>query len=113
MRFILRFIATIFGIIGFVIGLLVDLGNSALHAVGVNSTQTHGFIGFFLVLIGLIGAFIAVPLPLAAAVLMLIACVGSFFIVGPVAIVAGIFFIIGAALAFFDRTRAKAAMQRA
>src|SRR5215469_3546545 len=84
MRFILRFIATILGIIGFIIGLLVDLGNSAVHdivrATGGTAGQTHGFIGFFLAVIGLIGAFIAGPCPATAAILMLVAAIGSFFI---------------------------------
>ena len=115
MRFILRFIATILGIIGFIIGLLVDLGNSAVHdivrATGGNASQTHGFIGFFLVVVGLIGAFIAVPFPATAAILMLVAAIGSFFVVGVPAVIAAIFFVVAAALAFFDRARSRAALQ--
>ena len=100
-----RFIALVVGLVAGIIALLIDLGNSIIaHAT---SNTSHGFIGFLVVLIGIVGALMAVFWPRASALLMVISLVAFFFVVGPTAIVSGLLFLIAAALAYFDRGRAR------
>ncbi|HEU5441955.1 MAG TPA: hypothetical protein VFU88_21930 [Ktedonobacterales bacterium] len=110
-RDFLRFIGLVVGLLAGVLGLLVDLGSSVVaHAT---NNASHGFIGFLIVGVGIVGALMAVFWPRASALLMLISAIAFFFVVGPVAAVSAVLFVIAAALAYFDRGRAKAKAQAA
>src|SRR5262249_42457184 len=110
MRFIGRLGALVLGLIGTVIGLLVNFAYSAFHDIArwagdTSLDSTHGFIGFFLMVAGLIGALIAPLAPSASALLLLLARLGFLFLVHWVAIIVTPFFLVAAVLAYLDRPR--------
>lgn len=102
MRIVGRLGALLLGILGVIVGFFVNL-------IGVvnghmNQLTTHGFLGTVLVIVGLIGAVLAPVSPIVAAVLMLIAGIGFFFVVGPLAaLLVAVPFVLGAILAYMDR----------
>jgi len=106
MRIVGRLGAMILGLIGVVVGLIVDL-------VGVvngnaNDLVTHGGRGLLLVIAGLIGSLIVVFAPIIAAILLAIAGIGFFFVVGfPGNILVALPFVAAAVLAYADRRPAQ------
>lgn len=107
MRVIGRLGALILGLIGVVVGLILDLTGLIIgHSTG---QQTHGFLGLVLLLVGLIGSVLAVFSPVTAAILMLIAGIGFFWVIGAGAILVAPFFVVAAILAYLDRNPARAA----
>jgi hypothetical protein len=110
-RIIGRLGALILGLIGVVLAFIVNFAYSGVHRLiqlsgGTTMDQTHGFIGLLLILVGLVGSILALTAPEFAAILLLIAGVGFFFIVGWYAILASPFFILAAILAYIDRRSA-------
>jgi hypothetical protein len=108
MRIAGRVGALILGLIACAIALVTDILYSLMHrmsgALGsTNLDQTHGFIGFLLVLVGVLGSILALFSPVVAAVLLLIAGIGLLFVVKGWAIISLIFFVLAAYLAFRDR----------
>ncbi|WIG59765.1 MAG: hypothetical protein OJF49_002512 [Ktedonobacterales bacterium] len=101
-RDFMRFVALAVGLVAGLLALLIDLG--ALAFAG----KTHPGWGLLIVLIGIAGALIAPFSGRYAALLMLFSAIAFFFAVGAGAAVSSVFFIIAAALAYFDRSRAKA-----
>ncbi len=114
-RDFMRFIALVIGLVAGLIGILVDIGY--VVASHVQSVSSHGFLGFVAVLVGIIGALAAPFSGAVAAILMVISAVAFFVIAMPVAggwaAVSGVLFLIAAALAYFDRSRARARMRAA
>ena len=113
LKFAGRTLAMVLGLLGAFVSLVVNLAYSGIHDL-LNFTQntphtTHGGWGFILFLVGLIGALIPIAFPEAAAVLMLVAAIGMFFVVKGWAIIGSIFLILGAILAFLDRKSKRAA----
>lgn len=110
MRIALRVIALIIGIIGFVDGVIANFIVAAYrdvaHLIGVTAAQSHGIIGFGICLVGLIGAVIALRLPIVGAVLLLIATIGFFAIVRWWGLLASPQFALAAVLAILDRAEA-------
>jgi len=99
----------IFGLVGSIIAAIVNILYTIIHhAIGTlgdsGLDRTHGGFGFLLVVIGVIGAFTALVAPQVAAVLLLIAGIGMFFTVKGYAVFSIMFFVVGALLAFFDRS---------
>jgi cell division protein FtsW (lipid II flippase) len=92
--------------------LIIDILYSLAHVIsrvsGYPTDTSHFFIGLIVTIIGVVGAFLADPLPTASVVLMLIAAVAFFFLVGAWAIIPGIVFLIAIVIVFFDRSRARA-----
>src|SRR5215831_20855007 len=86
LRFSSRVLALILGVIGsicaLVINILYSTGRHVNNIVFNGDATSHGFIGLLLVLAGLVGAIITPLLPILGAVLMAIAGIGFFFIVG-------------------------------
>jgi len=102
MRIIGRLGAMVVGFIGVIVGLIVDL----VGAVNGNASNlvTHGGRGLLLVAAGIIGSLIVLFAPIVAAILMLIAGIGFFFVVGPLgAILVAVPFVLAALLAYADR----------
>ncbi|HET9111146.1 MAG TPA: hypothetical protein VFN78_10005 [Ktedonobacterales bacterium] len=112
LKLALRTIGMILGLLASVIVLVIDilysLTNVIVKASGHGGFDSHFFIGLLIALVGAVGSFLADPLPTASVVLMLVAAIGFFFLVGPLAIIPGVVFLIALALVFFDRNRAKA-----
>lgn len=108
MRTALRVVAFIIGIIGFVDGVIANFIVSAYRdvarLVGVATVPSHGVIGFILCVVGLIGAFLALRQPYLAAILLIIAAVGFFFVARWWALLASPQFIVSAVLAIMDRS---------
>src|SRR5579884_2075224 len=103
-----RIVAFILGLIASAIALAVDVLYSTVHRIsgvlGSSSIhQTHGFIGFLLVLVGVVGSILALFAPLPAAVLLLAAGIGMFFVVKGYALFSIVFFVLAAVLAFAER----------
>jgi hypothetical protein len=91
----------ILGLIGFAIGLVADFIGT-VHGYATDVTH-HGFVGLVLLLIGLAGSLLALFAPVVAAVLLLIAGIGFFYVLGTGALFVAPFFIVAAVLAFVDR----------
>jgi hypothetical protein len=70
---------------------------------GVTNDSAHFFWGLFVVLFGAVGAFLAPILPLVAAIMLLLAAIALFFIVGWWALIASPCFIIAALLTFSNK----------
>ena len=111
MRLVGRTVAFILGLIGCAIAIVLALLYSGYHRAvgmtGVDATQTHGLIGFFLVLVGLIGSILVFFSPIVAAILLLIAGIGLFFVVKGFALISVLFFIVAAVLALTTRSPRK------
>lgn len=108
MTIISRILALILGLVGCAIALIVNISYSAFHrAVGIlgdaTLTRTHGFIGLGLILVGVIGSIVALFSPIIAALLLLIAGIGLFFVVKGFALFSILFFVLAAVFAFLGR----------
>jgi hypothetical protein len=106
----MRTIGMVFGIFGSVVAVIVDFLYSFFHVLGrvtgITSDPSHFWWGLLVALIGFVGSLLSIGSPVVAAILMLIAGVALFWLVGWWAIFASVFFFIGAALAILDRRRA-------
>lgn len=111
-RILGRLGALVFGLVGVVLGLIVNFVFSTVHdaekLLGTNTTASHGFIGLGAMIVGFVGAVLAPAKPGVAALLLLIAGAGFFYPVHLYALIASPFLLVGALLAFVDRTPAPA-----
>lgn len=108
MRIVARILALILGLVGCAVAVAVNISYSSFHhAVNMlgdaTLTRTHGFIGFGLIVVGAAGSFLALFLPVPAAILLLIAGIGLFFVVKGYAIFSILFFVLAAIFAFIGR----------
>ncbi|MDE3228654.1 MAG: hypothetical protein KGO05_02135 [Chloroflexota bacterium] len=110
-RLAMRTIGTILGLLAGALMLIIDILYSLAHAIsrvaGYPTDTTHFFLGLLVTIIGVVGAFLADPLPMASVVLMLISAVAFFFLVGAWAIIPAIFFAIAIVIVFLDRGRSR------
>ena len=105
-----RVFALIWGLIGVVVAFTINLLYSSLQVLGrvagITNNQTHFFWGLFVVLIALVGSVLAMFIPIAGAMLLLIAGIAFFFIAGWWALLASPFLLVGAVLAYnMSRTK--------
>jgi hypothetical protein len=109
MKLIGRLGALIAGVLGFVVGLIFNVAHSTITHLFEPSSTTHGFIVLLFLVVGLVGALIALFAPRAAALLLLISAVGFIIFIGNilVGIIPAIILLIAAGLAFIDRGRVK------
>jgi hypothetical protein len=111
-RILGRLGALVFGLVGVVLGLIVNFVFSTVKdtekLLGNNTVSSHGFIGLGAMIVGFIGAVLAPAKPAAAALLLLIAGAGFFYPVHLYALIASPFLLIAALLAFVDRAPATA-----
>lgn len=110
MTIVSRILALILGLVGCAIAFVVNISYSAFHrAVGIlgdaTLSRTHGFIGFGLIVVGVIGSLVALFQPILAAILLLIAGIGLFFVVKGFALFSILFFVLAAVFAFLGRHR--------
>lgn len=106
-RLTFRTIATIVGLIGSVIALIIATLYTVTHALGkvagVSNDSSHLGWGLLVILIGAVGAFLAPLVPILAAIMLFAAGVAFFFIVGWWALIASPFLIVAALLTFSNR----------
>jgi lysylphosphatidylglycerol synthetase-like protein (DUF2156 family) len=95
------------GLVGAVIGFVVNALYSLLHLLGrisgITSDRSHFFIGTGLSILAAIGAILVVSSPEAGALVLVLATIGFFFIVGWWAIIPAVFLIGAAVLAIMNR----------
>ncbi len=112
-RIIGRFAAAIVGLVGVVIGLIINVFYSGIHdalklAGQQHVDQTHGFIGLALMIIGFVGVLFALFRPRFAAALFAIGGLGFIYPLGAYAVLPTVLLVVAALLAFLDRSPAKA-----
>ncbi|HEU0026502.1 MAG TPA: hypothetical protein VFQ25_05240 [Ktedonobacterales bacterium] len=104
MRISLRILAVFEGIVGALIGFGISILASILRviggAAGISTDQSHFFLAIILSLLAFVGALLAIGPGLAAAICLLVAAIGFFFVAGPWAIVPALFLLPAAWLAF-------------
>jgi hypothetical protein len=105
MKLIGRLGALIAGLLGFVVGFIFNVAHSTFAHLFQPSNATHGFIVLLFLVVGLIGALIALFAPRAAALLLVVSGVGFIIFIGNilVGIIPTIILLIAAGLAFIDR----------
>ncbi len=103
----MRMMALILGIIGGVIGFVINILNSTMHFVGqITGITTHGghlFIGTLIAIIACIGAIIVMFVPEVGGIILILCTVGFFFAIGWWALIPAVFLLLGAWLAFNSR----------
>jgi len=100
----MRLLAMITGLVGVIIAFVINILYSFFHAlsrvVGIPTSQSHFFYGLLVVVIGLVGSLLAMFIPIAGAVLLVVSGIAFFFIAGWWALLASPFLLVAAALAF-------------
>lgn len=113
MKLALRTLALVIGVIGFIIGVIVNFAFSAIRFIrdmaGAGVPPSHGVLGFLVLVVGLIGSLLAPFSAVPAAVLLLLAGIAMFFIIHWAALLVSPFFIVAAILAYLDRPTVRAA----
>ena len=105
-----RIVAMIVALFGVIVAFFLNLLYSSFHVLGrvagITTDSTHFFWGLLVVLIGLIGSLLEPFSPMIGAVLLVVAGIAFFFIVGWWALLASPFMLAAAALAFkYSRER--------
>jgi hypothetical protein len=108
MRVVSRLTAMAIGLVGSVIAFVVNAMYSLLHLLGrisgVSTDRSHFFIGTGLTIVAVIGSVcVGSGAPEAGAVLLVLATVGFFFIMGWWAVIPAIFLVAAAVLAIMGR----------
>lgn len=107
MQLALRIVGMIVGFVAAVIMLVVDVLYSLSHVLarvaGMTADSSHFFIGLLITIVGFVGALLAPFSWGASLLLMLIATVAFFFVVGFWAIIPAIFFVVAMLLVYRDR----------
>jgi hypothetical protein len=95
------------GLVGAVVGFVVSALYSLVHMLarisGVTADRSHFFIGTGLSILAVIGAVTAAGAPEVGAILMILATVGFFFILGWWAIIPAIFLVGASVMAIMSR----------
>jgi hypothetical protein len=103
-----RTLALISGIVGGVIGFIINILNSSLRFVGqiagFTDTGGHLFIGTLVAIVACVAAILVMFAPEVGGILLILCAVGFFFAIGWWALIPAVFLLIGAWLAL--RTRA-------
>jgi hypothetical protein len=108
MKLIGRLGALIVGVVGFVAGFIFNVAHSTFAHLFEPSNTTHGFIALLFLVVGLIGALIALFAPRIAALLLVVSAVGFIIFVGfLVGIIPAILLLIAAVLAFIDQGKVR------
>jgi hypothetical protein len=86
MRALYRSVVFLLGIIGAADALAINTIYSTIkriaRAVGLSLDATHGFLGLGLAILGFLGACVMLKWPIVGGVMLLIAGIGFFFVVG-------------------------------
>ena len=110
MNIISRTAAMIVGLVGAILGFVTSTFYSLLHILGrisgISADHGHFFIGLGLAIVAIIGSFLVIGMPEAGALVLVLATIGFFFIMGWWAFIPAVFLLVAAGLAFMDRRRA-------
>ncbi len=106
-QFSLRTIALIVGFVGAMLALAVTLLYTIFHILGriagVTQDSAHFFFGLLVVLMGVAGSLMAPIFPLPAGLLLVVAGVAFFYVVGWWALIVSPFLLVAAALTLSNR----------
>ncbi|HLV97836.1 MAG TPA: hypothetical protein VKT82_04080 [Ktedonobacterales bacterium] len=106
-RFTFRTIALIVGLVGTVIAFIINILYSLAHVLGrvtgITNDASHFWWGILVVIVALIGSFLAPIWAIGAAILLLASGIAFFWIVGWWAIIASVFLFVAALLTFSNR----------
>lgn len=109
-----RILALSFGIVGGVIGFVINILNSSFHFVGrvlgITTNGGHLFIGTLVAIVAVIAAILVILTPEVGGVLLILCAIGFFFAIGWWALIPAVFLLLGAWLAFRARTERQTAM---
>jgi hypothetical protein len=107
MRTVTHVMAMAIGLVGAVIGFVVSALYSLAHLLGrisgITADRSHFFIGIGLTIVAVIGALCMAGAPEVGALLLVLATIGFFFILGWWAIIPAIFLLSAAALGIVNR----------
>jgi hypothetical protein len=99
-----RTFALIIGLLGVILAFIINLLYSSFHLLarttGVSNDQTHFFWGLVVTFVGLIGSLLALFMPTAGVVLLVIAGIAFFFVAGWWALLVTPFLLFAAFLTF-------------
>lgn len=106
-RFSMRFIAMIVGLVGVALALVILLLYTVFSVLGtvagIPNDSVHFLWGVLLILLGVVGSLLAPILPIVAAVCLIVAGVGFFFVVGWWALIASPVLLIAGLLTFSNK----------
>src|SRR5689334_5508438 len=95
-----RMLALICGIVGGVIGFIINILNSSLRFVGqianITDSGGHLFIGTLVAIVACVAAIIVMFAPEVGAILLILCAIGFFFAIGWWALIPAIFLLVGA-----------------
>jgi len=104
-----RVMAMTLGLVGAVIAFVVVCMYSLLHLLGrisgITADHGHFFIGTGLSILAAVGALVVSGAPEVGAVILAVAAIGFFFIIGWWAIIPALFLLGAAGIAFMDRAK--------
>lgn len=107
MRLTLRVVAMGVGIFGAVVAFVINALYSSAHVLGrvagITANSSHFFWGLLVAVVGLVGAVLAPISAEMGAILMLVAGIALFFIVGWWALLASPFLFVAAGIAYWGR----------
>jgi len=110
----MRTLALILGIVGAVIGFVINILNSSMHFVGqilgITNSGGHLFIGSLVSIIAVIGAILVLFAPEVGGVILILCTIGYFFAIGWWALIPAVFLLLGAWLALRVRSERQSAM---
>jgi hypothetical protein len=102
-----RMMAMAIGLVGAVIGFVVSALYSLVHRLarisGITADRSHFFVGIGLTIVAVIGSLLVVASPEAGALVLVLATIGFFFILGWWAIIPAIFLLSAAGVALMRR----------
>src|SRR5690349_21401448 len=104
-----RTLALISGLVGGVIGFIINVLNSSFHFVGqifgITDNGGHLFIGTLVAIVACVAAIIVLFAPEVGGILLLLCTIGFFFAIGWWALIPAIFLLLGAWLALRSRAQ--------
>lgn len=112
MKLLSRTIAMAIGLVGTVIGFVVVALYSLVHVLarmsGVTADRSHFFIGVGLTIVAAIGSLVLLAAPEVGAIILVLATIGFWFIVGWWAIIPALFLLSAAVIAFMESRQHRA-----
>jgi hypothetical protein len=109
-----RFLALIFGVVGAVIGFIINILNSSLHFVGqifgITNSGGHLFIGTLVAIVAVVASILVLFAPEVGGILLILCTIGFFFAIGWWGLIPAVFLLLGAWLALRTRRERQAAM---
>jgi hypothetical protein len=113
MKIPIRILALVSGILGAVIGFVINILNSTMHFVGqiagITSNSGHLFIGTLVAIVACVASILVMISPEVGAILLILCTIGFFFAIGWWALIPAIFLLIGAWLAMTTRAERQTA----